>query len=299
MELTAYHPFKSADAKAEYLQMYDHKAESWPVPSEMLLVETSYGQTFVRISGPANGEPLVLLHGAGSDSLSWIPNAKALSGSFRIYAVDIIGGCGRSIYTRDLPCIADYLSWMDELFTGLRLGDRINLMGLSYGGMLATQYALLHPERLGKIVLLAPAATVQPLSKEFAVRALFCALPIRSTVALFSFWVFEDFLGKDPANRKTLEVYMGEKLQARRCFKAARLVSSPVLTDEELRSISVPTLFLVGEHEKIYPARSAIERLNRIAPQVQTRVIPNAGHDLNWVHPDLISQLALDFLREP
>jgi len=66
MEMSDYHPFRSPEAKIEYLRIYDERATLWPVASETRIVETSYGQTFVRISGRPDAPPLVLLPGAGA-----------------------------------------------------------------------------------------------------------------------------------------------------------------------------------------------------------------------------------------
>jgi len=53
----------------------------------------------------------------------------------------------------------DFVQWLDELFTALELHN-INVIGHSYGGWQASLYALAHPERLKKLVLLAPASAV-------------------------------------------------------------------------------------------------------------------------------------------
>lgn len=143
MEITEYHPFKSHDAKEKYLKLYDQVAKSWPVPSETKMVDMSYGKTFVRISGPTDVPPLVLLHGAGSNSLTWIPNIKYLSKHFRTYAVDDIYSNGRSIYTKPVNDANDFVAWLDDLFNALELGNDINLMGLSYGSWIITIYASL------------------------------------------------------------------------------------------------------------------------------------------------------------
>ena len=58
--METYHPFKSQEAKEIYLAFYDEYAEQWPVASENMMVDTSFGQTFVRVSGPFDGQPLVL-----------------------------------------------------------------------------------------------------------------------------------------------------------------------------------------------------------------------------------------------
>ncbi len=100
MKTPAYHPFRSAEAKAKYLALYDEAAKDWPIPSEGRMVDTSYGQTFVRISGPVDAPPLVLLPGAGCCSLMWRLNIEALSQRHRTYAVDTlinIGCVGRSV----------------------------------------------------------------------------------------------------------------------------------------------------------------------------------------------------------
>ena len=162
MEMTAYHPFRSTTAKKQYLKLYDMRAKNWPVDSETRLVDTSYGQTFVRLSGLVGSPPLVLLHGAGGNSLQWAPNIEALSKSYRVYAVDNIYDYGRSIYTQIIKNPDDFVNWLDELFGALELGNNINIVGLSYGGWITTQYALRLPERLNKIVLLAPVCTVLP-----------------------------------------------------------------------------------------------------------------------------------------
>jgi pimeloyl-ACP methyl ester carboxylesterase len=44
------------------------------------------------------------------------------------------------------------------------------------------------------------------------------------------------------------------------------MVNSSVLADDELQSITVPTLYMVGENEKIYPAVDAVERLKCALP---------------------------------
>jgi len=76
MELSAYHPFRSPKAKEEYLALYDLRAKRWPVASQTRMVETSYGQTFVRISGAADAPPLVLLSGFSANSLVWVPSIE-------------------------------------------------------------------------------------------------------------------------------------------------------------------------------------------------------------------------------
>jgi pimeloyl-ACP methyl ester carboxylesterase len=291
-----YHPFKSQDAKEKYLKLYDETAKSWPVPSETKMVNTSYGKTFIRVSGPVDAPPLVLLHGAGSNSLSWISNIKALSKHFRTYAVDDIYGNGRSIYTQPVNGADDFVTWLDELFNALELGNNINIVGLSYGGWITSQYALRFQERINKIVMLAPAATVLPVSAGFGMRAILTLLPFRYFNKSLMYWVLEDLAKKD---KKTVENVADAMFLASKCYKSKRLPNPTVLNDNELKSINVPALYMVGENEKIYSAKKALERLNDVAPHIKTKLIPNAGHDLLSVQAEMVTGNVLEFLKQP
>ena len=296
--MTAYHPFRSKAAKKEYLALYDERVKKWPVDSRTQFVDTAYGQTFVRLSGPAGASPLVLLHGAGGDSLQWIPNIEALSRRYSVFAVDNIYDYSRSIYTQVIKNPDDYVQWLDELFSALGLGNHIKLMGLSYGGWLTSQYALRFPGRLAKMVLVAPAGTVLPIRLEWILRAVLCFLPHRYFTKRFLFWLLEDLVKKDEDSRIMLEEEVDAIVVRMRCFKTIRLIRPTVLDDADLMNINVPTLYLVGEHEKIYSAGKAIQRLHKMAPQIKTEVIPDAGHDLTFVQPEMVNKKILEFLRE-
>jgi pimeloyl-ACP methyl ester carboxylesterase len=261
-------------------------------------VQTSYGNTFIRISGPTNAPSLVLLPSTSASSLIWMPNIKALSAHYRVYAVDNIYDFGRSVNTRNIKSSDDMMNWLDELFTTLDLGDSINLMGLSFGGWLTSQYTLNYPNRLNKTVWLAPAATLFEFPGEWAWRGILSALPHRYFMNKFMVeWLFEDLSKKDDElSVKQLEGFVDDAMMGLTCFTFRMPVTPSVLTDNELQRIKVPTLFLVGENEKLYPAKKAVERLNTLAPQIQTEIIPNAGHDLTIVQAELVNRKIIDFL---
>jgi pimeloyl-ACP methyl ester carboxylesterase len=228
-----------------------------------------------------------------------VPHIEALSEGYRTYAVDNIYDYGRSVYTRTIKGADDFVNWLDELFSILELGDNIDLMGLSYGGWLASQYALRFPNRLNKMVLLAPAGTVLPLRLEWMMRAILCAVPHRYFTKSFMYWLLEDLVQKDAASRAMVEEWVDDSFMAIRCFKRKSMVNPTVLEDRQLQSIKVPALYLVGENEKICSAQKAVQRLNKVAPHIKTEVIPDAGHDLTIVQVEMVNRKVLEFLKEP
>ncbi len=290
------HPFKTQKAKEEYLKLYDDRARKWPVPSTTKMMNTSYGGTFVRTSGIDGGEALVLMHGGGGNSLQWMSNIEALSKRYKVFAIDIINDNGRSIPVKNISSANDYVNWLDELFDKLGLEEGINIVGLSYGGWIASQYVLEFSDRINKLVLLAPVGTVAQLSIGWVVRAVLVAFPFKYFARKFVYWLSQDTLKYRKNGNSLVKEHIDETFMAVRSFKRKQMVNPTVLSDKELSNMEVPVLFMVGENEKIYAPRKVIERLNRVAPKIKTRLIRNAGHDLAMAQPEIVNDSILAFL---
>lgn len=298
LAIAAHHPFRSPKAKQEYLQFYDHLAEQWPTRSETRVVDTAFGQTFIRIQGPVDGAPLVLLPGDTETSLSWSPVIEPFSLSFRTYAIDHVYDNGRSTYSREMSRPADFVGWIDEVFDALRL-EQLNLAGYSYGAWQAALYALAHPNRIEKLVLLAPSATVLSPGPMLLARAvLYHFLPCRFVARNYFHWYGPDAM-QDDRTRARVDEMVDEDLLARRCFKKRKFAPPTVLTDANWKALRTPTLFLVGENDRTYSAQRAVRRLHLVAPLVEAKIAPNTDHYILLVSPDWVVRNMLRFLQEP
>ena len=297
MSIPEYFPYKSLAVRDDYFRHYDAlAARQWPIPSETRMVPTSHGDTFVRIGGRADAPPLVLLPGAGATSLMWAHCVGGLSEEYRTIAVDQIGEIGRSTATRPVRDLDDQLHWLNELFDVMELGNQVNLMGLSYGGALSAQFAVHYPQRLGKLVLLAPGNTILRCSMEFFARMILMLINRKRYLPKFARWIFADAARKDP---RLFEETLAELCIAMSILAPHKTPIPPVMTDAEWSGLQVPALFVIGEHETIYPVDKVLRRLKRVAPQIKTEVIPGAGHDLTFVQPGLVNRAALEFLGVP
>jgi pimeloyl-ACP methyl ester carboxylesterase len=250
------------------------------------------------VQGPADGPPLLLLPGDSETSLAWIPVIGALSETYRTYAPDQIYDRGRSVYRREIRNRDDFTKWLDELLTGLDL-TTVRLMGHSYGGWLATLFALAHPERVERLVLLSPAATVLPPPPGLVLRAiLYDRLPLRCVVKRYLYWYAPDAV-RNLETRSVVGKMIEEDLLARRCFKRRRFIIPTVLSDEDWGTLRVPTLFLIGKNEVTYAADKAVRRLSAVAPTVRTAVAEGGDHHLTIVDPGWVSDHVLRFLDAP
>jgi pimeloyl-ACP methyl ester carboxylesterase len=114
----------------------------------------------------------------------------------------------------------------------------------------------------------------------------------------FYYWLLHDMVQSGASGQARVDQAVSDWEVAERCFAPLPMIVAGVLTDKALRDLRIPLLFLVGENEKIYSARKAIKRLCRVAPQIQTEIIPHAGHDLSVVQADMVTRKILGFLDE-
>lgn len=296
MNIDEYYPYRSPAARDDCLRYLDNlAARQWPIVSEERMVATEFGATFVRVSGPLGAPALVLLHGAGATSLMWAPNIEALSREFRTVAVDQMGEFGKSVCARPPSSLDDLTAWLDQLIGKLDVGERVSMIGMSYGGALAAQFALRFPERLDKVVLLAPGATVLRPPAGFWLRLIGLAAARERGLRSFFRWIFADMARKDPG---WIDSTVEQLSLNFRSVQRHRPPMPPVLTDAEWGTLRTPTLFLAGEHEVIYSAQKAVRRLRRVAPSVTAEIVPGAGHDLTFVQTALVNDRMLRFLKE-
>jgi pimeloyl-ACP methyl ester carboxylesterase len=298
-KVSSYHPFRSAKARDKYLRFYDARAAKWwPVASETKMVATSEGETFVRISGPVEAPPLVLLPGMRTTSHMWSLMIETLSGSFRTYAVDAIFDIGRSISVRSITSKKDIMSWLDGLLDGLGLQSGVNMMGQSMGSHVTAEYSMHAPERLAKVVLLSMAGGVSRPNYLVAIPLMTALIPLKSTMIASMGWMLPDAKSSTGKAREIFIDSIEEMLLWLKCFRFQVMPTKMVrvLKDSELRGIKVPVLYIGGENERICSTAQAVKRLQTVAPNIETFVVPNAAHGACWVQPDMIGKRVIEFL---
>ena len=292
-------PFKTLEGEAAYLTAYAAAMRSWPVAYDELELLSRFGRTHVVVSGPKGAPPLVLLHGYWATLTMWSLNVTELSKNHRVFAIDIMGQPGRSIPGQPIRTAADYVEWLTATLDGLGL-DRIALMGMSYGAWLSLSYTLAVPERVHKLVLLSPAASLVPLARLFSLRGMLMLLcPARFTVRWFMRWLS---VSDDPGDARIRRagdavvdlMWLGLK-HYRFQPETLRVVPS-VFTDRELRSIVVPTLLLIGDREVIYDPGRALARALRLVPGLEGELMTGASHDMTFVKYRLVDDRVVKFL---
>jgi pimeloyl-ACP methyl ester carboxylesterase len=179
---------------------------------------------------------------------------------------------------------------MDEL--GI---SQTHVVGLSRGGWLALNLAIHAPDRLGKIVLLSPAASFITFNRFFsAVVGSVMHIPTRfvAKMALYS-WVTKGFVVNNIyAEQFILGLQNWNWEMGKNGYSG---VMPSVFPDEELRQIKNPVLMLIGDQDRLNPSR-VLDQARKLIPQIETGIIPNAGHMLSIEQTALVDARILKFL---
>jgi pimeloyl-ACP methyl ester carboxylesterase len=261
--------YDSAAGEREVMALYDRALAGWLVPCETSYIGTRHGRTFVIASGDPAAAPLVLLHGANSNAVSWIGDAAAYSRSHRVYAVDIPGEPGRSDPNRPSWEGLAFAEWLADLLDGLGLRATA-LLGLSQGGWITLKFATACPDRVTRLVLLAPGG-VTPARLSFILRAIPLSMLGRPGAEALNRIVF----GREPMHPDAVAF-----MDAIMTHFKPRIGAQRLFTDDELRRLSMPVLLIAGAQDALFDSAKTAARLAALAPHLTQRVLPDRGHVL-------------------
>jgi pimeloyl-ACP methyl ester carboxylesterase len=218
------------------------------------------------------GPPLILLHGMTGSARSWRTCMRLLSRRFTVYAIDFHGfgdSRGGSFALRHATrCVEEF---MDHRGIG-----RASLLGHSMGAVVAAELAARSPDRVDRLVLVAPPllGLRRPLL-EHARQLLggLRAVPIAFLPALLS-----DLLRAGPAT----------------IWRAARDLLL-LQADDIVAALRTPTLLVWGDRDTVVPVRLG-RRLAALLPSSELVVLPGASHAPMWDAPRSFVRLVVRYL---
>ncbi|MEZ4622315.1 MAG: alpha/beta hydrolase [Caldilineaceae bacterium] len=120
-------------------------------------VQTARLNTYIRESGPADGMPVVLVHGNVSSSLFYESILAGAPSTYRVIAPDLRGYGDSEV--KPVDATRGVRDWSDDLYSllsKLEISGPVALAGWSLGGGVAMQFALDHPQLVSKLILISP-----------------------------------------------------------------------------------------------------------------------------------------------
>lgn len=255
------------------------------------------------------GPALLLLHGLGCDSSTWLPVLPALAEHFTVIAPDLLGH-GASDKPRADYSLGGYANGMRDLMSLLGV-DKATVVGHSFGGGVALQLAYQFPERAERIVLVAPGGMGSEVSGLLRALTLPGAGVVMAAAGLAPLRPFVRtglrVLSRSglPHLRDLDEVadsytMMCDPAARQAVRNAARQVVDwrgqvVTMTDRAYLTRLMPTCVVWGERDRVIPSAHA-RTVAEYAPGAEVHVLERSGHFPHKDHPERFVRTVLDFV---
>jgi len=246
-------------------------------------------------TGPADGAPIVLLHGLGSCGSDWGLQLPALADRHRVITFDLPGH-GRSPLPSGPVTIAAMAHDVAEVLRRLTLGP-VHLVGLSLGGCVALALAAGFPEDVRTLTLVNTFAKLRPAGARGVGRMLKrVALLTVAPIPVMAASVARDLFPLPDQEHLYRAAVESLGRTSRRSYAASMRALARVDLREELASIRCPTLVIAGARDPTVPL-AAKELLARRIPGARLLVIPESRHATNIDQPEAFNRAVLEFVE--
>jgi pimeloyl-ACP methyl ester carboxylesterase len=246
----------------------------------------------VRGAGPA----VVLIHGGQLDCRMWDDQLAAFSRQFRVIRYDVRGYGGsvrpEMLYSdaEDLAALLDYLKV-----------DKVHLVGLSLGGRIAIDFAVVHPTRIGSLTLAGPGLSgyEPPGGAETDLRMWEIIKAARDAApeAAAVLWLKDPFMAPAMEQARLVSGLQRMARENAHCWLENPVLQRPPrpVAATRLDEIKVPTLLIIGDRD-VPQIKATIETLERGIRGAKKVSIKGAGHMVNMERPDAFNEAVLSFL---
>ncbi len=267
-------------------------------------VKLSDGVTHYELLGPKDTPVVVLVHGATIPMWVWDPQIEAFTtAGFQLLRYDMYGrgysdrpdtDYNRALYRRQLL----------DLLNNLGLKEPVDLVGMSLGGAIVTDFTANYPERVQRLVLIAP--LVNSVSKDTSIKML--RIPILGDflmrmVATKTVTKRANSLikGMDRADKYSQLLY--EQITYKGFERAAlSMFRGDAMRDyrEAYRTVGKQNreVMLIWGTEDTDISRERIDEVINAIPNIQVHILEGIGHQVNLEKSDRLNRLVLDFLKQ-
>jgi pimeloyl-ACP methyl ester carboxylesterase len=259
------------------------------------LVPINGHQLYYEMTG--KGPTIVLIHGGLVDSRMWDDQFDAFARKgFRVIRYDLCG-FGKSDFSMGpLSHVED----LHGLLTHLQV-EKVSLIGLSLGGMIATDFALEHPEMVERLVLTSAALRGYQSPRNELTAAVYRAAEEQGMEKAIEMWLEHPFFvtGKSTRNyQRRIKQMLADNFRTWGPTPAPIKWEWPMpLTIERVATIRIPTLIIVGSEDAANILAIADVLQAKIAGASKV-VMTGVGHHLNMEKPKEYNRVVLNFMSD-
>ena len=263
-------------------------------------------QVWWEYHGTGDREPVCLLNGLAMHTKAWYGFLPTLLDEFDVVLYDYLGQgeSSKDDVPYSIPEFARYLTLiLDEIGQ-----ERAHVMGISYGGFIALDFARLFQERLHTLVLSGILLSRERLFELYQDISLRFYRSTRETFDLYTHYMYEKIFGEGFAAKIPPEQFEAMRqrffdryVDQRHCLIRLTEAQNPFFgsIDANLdgyRAIRTPTLMVAGSQDRAIPLWQQ-ERIRDILPNTRWELVEGSGHVVYIERPDVFFPAIKTFAR--
>jgi long-chain acyl-CoA synthetase len=216
-------------------------------------------------------QTLVFVHGFGGNVSQWLHQLRFFGQSMHLIAPNLRGH-GLSEDPAGLAyTLESFVSDLEGVLAALQIQEPVHLVAHSFGGAIATEYVIRHPEKVRSLVLIG-------VSTHFTMMPLLGRL-LRIPDPLFSF----------VAKRLGIALFAPQR--------TLKGINDTILSSWRMQPFAVPTLVVLGSRDRVF-RRKLYEDVLRCNPGTQLVDIPVSAHLVQLERPDAVNRAINHFLEK-
>ncbi|MBI1286423.1 MAG: alpha/beta fold hydrolase [Flavobacteriales bacterium] len=265
--------------------------------------QLSQGKVRYELSGPENGELVVLVHGFMGHLHVWDHQAKfLLENGYRVLRFDLYGR-GFSDRVRGEHGSELFQSQLTDLFNFLNINEKFHLVGLSMGGAISTRFTSHHPEKVKSLFLVDCYGI--PMPEDPGIRIVQPKLFGEALIGMFGGLILRNAPIKGIYDKKEhggftkwFSAPLAIKGSKRALLSTLRnfMLENHVPHYERLNHLDLPKLILWGEEDQVLPIEYG-RKIQALVPNAEFVTIEKCGHVPQYETPEKFNQIMLQFLK--
>jgi 3-oxoadipate enol-lactonase len=239
------------------------------------------------------GKAVVFLHGLGSCGEDWQLQLPALGKHYRIIMIDLRGH-GRSDLGEGWATIEQMAEDVTAILADLNEAS-VHVVGLSLGGAVALQLAVLAPDLIASLIAVNTFARLRPSRNGWLHGLVRLGLVLTDQMDLLGKWVARGLFPRpDQVELRTISAARLAS-NSRKSYLHSLTAAARFDLRQDLKNIRPPTLVIAGELDRTV-SKDSIQELVTGIPDARLEVFPGSGHVTPYDAAERFNQTVLTFL---
>lgn len=249
---------------------------------------------FYELSGKESGETVLFLHGLGSSTKDWEEQVTAFASEYRVLTIDMRGH-GQSDKPSEPYSMTLFASDVRELLNQLGI-EKVHLVGLSMGGMIAFQLAVDSQEYLQSMTIInsGPAVLIKTFKDKLGVWLRFLIVRFMGMRKMGE--TLSPRLFVEPEQEALRQTFVERWAQndPKAYMNAMRAIVGWDV-ENQIHAINCPTLIIASDQD--YTPVSEKESYIKKMPDATLHIIENAHHAVPVERPEIVNEVIMKFIK--